>query len=492
MTKKKNSLTFTYPGIVEKPSDAEIFILDELMRKFQSAKRYLRERIFEGYNRKEAVNVAKPFFLSNSRYMRDAFLEAEASISSQKELLPTYVKQNEVNIKHLEQQIDRLSTSKRKKNIGKIEYKKSKMRKLFNQKNYFQYHIDHGTVPKMVDGSKRLLKDLKNKKITKEEWRDKRSNAIYARGEKSKGGNENIKLSYVGEDLFDMRILNPLSNKKGDRISFAVRIPEKFVCFIASYLETGNAYSIRVLRTKGRYEIRLTVEEEVSCTPSFDKGIAGLDMNPDNLSVTIVYPNGNFRAYKVFWLHEINTVSADKRDWIIQNTVIEMIEWIKTFHVDALSIEGLTFIQQNKGSSFNRMSHHFSFSSMTKAMISACFKENIALIQVKPYYSSFIGKMKYQQIYGLSIHQSAAFVLARRAMGFEEKIPKDLLSVLFAKEAKKGQPLSDLFKHWKKVKAWHDGLLAKRKRATLHPKDCLIRELLIMDASFNHEIKVPF
>jgi hypothetical protein len=234
------------------------------------------------------------------------------------------------------------------------------------------------------------------------------------------------------------------------------------------------------------------IRGEISCTPSFDKGIAGLDMNPDNLSVTIVYPNGNFRASKVFWMHEINTVSADKRNWIIQNTVIKMIDWIKTFHVDALSIEELIFIQQNKGSSFNRMSHNFSFSRMTKAILSACFKGNIALIQVKPHYSSFIGKVKYQQTYGLSIHQSAALVLARRAMGFEEKIPKALLSVLFAKEAKKGKPLLDLFKHWKRVKAWHDNLLAKMKKLTLHPKHCFISELLIMDASFNHEVKVPF
>jgi hypothetical protein len=29
-----------------------------------------------------------------------------------------------------------------------------------------------------------------------------------------------------------------------------------------------------------------------------------------------------------------------------------------------------------------------------------------------------------------------------------------MMSVLFAKEAKKGHQVSDLFKHWKKVQAW--------------------------------------
>ena len=40
------------------------------MRKFQSGKRYLRERIFEDENRKEAVDMAKPLFINNSRYIR--------------------------------------------------------------------------------------------------------------------------------------------------------------------------------------------------------------------------------------------------------------------------------------------------------------------------------------------------------------------------------------------------------------------------------------
>ena len=54
MAKKKSSLTFTYIGAMKKFADFETIMLDEIMRKFQSGKRYLRERIFEGKNRKEA------------------------------------------------------------------------------------------------------------------------------------------------------------------------------------------------------------------------------------------------------------------------------------------------------------------------------------------------------------------------------------------------------------------------------------------------------
>jgi hypothetical protein len=93
---------------------------------------------------------------------------------------------------------------------------------------------------------------------------------------------------------------------------------------------------------------------------------------------------------------------------------------------------------------------------------------------------------------GLSIHQSAAFVLARGAMGYEEKIPKELLPVLFAKEAKKGQHLSNVFKHWKVAKEWYDDLWKKIKKIKLHPKQCFINELLILDAGCNDQTELPF
>lgn len=40
-----------------------------------------------------------------------------------------------------------------------------------------------------------------------------------------------------------------------------------------------------------------------------------------------------------------------------------------------------------------------------------------------------------------------------------------MMSVLFAKEVKKGHPLSDLFKHWKKVQLWISTL---KERAFQH------------------------
>lgn len=425
------------------------------MRKFQSAKRFLRERIYDGLNRKKAVAKAKPLFLNNSRYMRDAFLEAEASISSQKELLPIYIEQYKTGIQKIEKKIEKLQKSTKLNKEDLILNKQSRIKKLTKKMYFYQYHLQNGSVPKVVDGTKKRLTLLNKHKISKQEWMDSRTNALFSRGETSKGGNENIKLSYIQDRSVEMNVLNPLSSKRNDRLCFVVQFPEKHIMTILTNLSSGIAYSVRILREDGKYYVHLTFIQKLNSSYDFSKGCAGLDINPDNLSVTIVHPNGNFHTSKVFWMNDVNSVRSNKRDWIIGNTVTSVIEWVKSNGIEILAIEDLYFKNDlSKNTKFNRMSSNFVYRKIITTIISICIKDEVSLAYVPAYYSSLIGRMKYQKSYGLSIHQSAALVLARRAMGYKEKIPKQLMLVLFAAEAKKGHQISDLFKHWKKVQTW--------------------------------------
>jgi predicted transposase len=455
MSKKEDNQAITYTGVISNPSVNESMILDELMRKFQSAKRFLRERLIDGLNRKKAVAKAKPLFLNNSRYMRDAFLEAEASISSQKELLPLYVEQYKTAIQKIEKQIKKIQKSTKSNKRDLILYRRSRMKKLTKQMDYYHYHIQNGSVPKVVDGTRKRLILLSKHKITKQEWIDSRTNALFSRGESSKGGNENIKLHYLLNRSVEMKVLNPLSSNKNERLCFEVQFSEKHILTIISYLSSEQAYSVRILRENGKYYVHLTFKQRLKSSYDFSNGCAGIDINPDNLAATIVHPNGNFRISKVFWMNDVNSVRAGKRNWMIGNTVTSVIEWVKSNGIEIIAIEDLYFNNDlSKNTKFNRMSSNFVYRKIITTLITKCVKEEVSLAQVPAYYSSLIGRVKYQKTYGLSIHQSAALVLARRAMGFKEKIPNQMMSVLFAREAKKGHQVSDLFKHWKKVQAW--------------------------------------
>jgi hypothetical protein len=62
------------------------------------------------------------------------------------------------------------------------------LRKLKAKEAELKHHLDHGTIPRVIFGRKQnFYKRLKGK-ITNEEWKDVRSNQLYARGDKSKKG----------------------------------------------------------------------------------------------------------------------------------------------------------------------------------------------------------------------------------------------------------------------------------------------------------------
>ena len=52
------------------------------------------------------------------------------------------------------------------------------------------------------------------------------------------------------------------------------------------------------------------------------------------------------------------------------------------------------------------------------------YRHGVEVHRVNPAYSSVIGRVKFMERYGLSVHQAAALVLARRSLGFSERIPR--------------------------------------------------------------------
>ena len=72
----------------------------------------------------------------------------------------------------------------------------------------------------------------------------------------------------------------------------------------------------------------------------------------------------------------------------------------------------------------------FAYNKMISAIKARAEKMGVAVIDVNPAYTSQMGKMKYMRRFGISIHEAASFVIARRAMGFKEKLPPVLGALL--------------------------------------------------------------
>jgi hypothetical protein len=89
-----------------------------------------------------------------------------------------------------------------------------------------------------------------------------------------------------------------------------------------------------------------------------------------------------------------------------------------------------------------------------------CIENGIWYRKVNPAFTSVIGKVKYSEMYGLTVHESAAFVIGRRGLGFDEKISvrncpaksvKDILIGTHAGKYKKKR--INNWKLWGKIKA---------------------------------------
>jgi IS605 OrfB family transposase len=436
--------------------------LDELMRVFCSAKRYAFHRLLEGRNAKDIIKYLPHQIRLNKRYAEDAVLLVQSLISSQRELLPMRLEDVRAKIEKTEKKIDEYQhgrkTPKKVDLPTCLDGLHRRLEKLKSKEAELRRHLDQRTIPRVIFGGKEnFYKRLKGK-ITNEEWKDVRSNQLYARGDKSKKGNLNIRLMY-DDNTYEcyVEIANPLGQPKGKhapRLRFPVSVPEKYeeeiIDLVMGEPVGVNAkgkpiieyrpYTVEIKRKNGEYYIHLIYEEEVYGReltydePIQAERIAGMDINIDRIAVSIVSKQGNFIKSKVFYCHELEYVKANKRNNIVGETVRDVYDWLLQENVGAVVIENIQLRQQHDTDKrFHRLTHHFKKKKLTDTIIRRGMRLGFRVKKVNPAYTSVIGRFKYMEKYGLSVHESAALVIGRRGLGYRERLPKELIDTIKTK-----------------------------------------------------------
>ena len=432
-------------------AQAQIELID-LMRLFQSAKRFAHNRLVEGMSRKELVPLLQQMFIPNARYCQWAANKAEEGIASQRALLPLYVQDIETKITRSRAKLAKARSEKRRGGI------QARIERLEKQRAEYQQHIEAGTIPTIIFGGKRNFRLVCQGKLPREKWRELRSNAFYSRGQANQHGpngqygNANTELCHREGNLFDLAARVPTGQGRGkDRwlAEMTLYVPDHNASLLADWLSTGQAYSLEVRRNDGQFYCHVTLDlPEVEADAK--SGIAGFDMNPLGIAVTITYPDGNYRASRWFSCPGLADASANKRDWLIGNLVREAVCWAKSQSSRRAAIERLNFGQtHDTDRRFNRITHAFTHRKMLETIHTRCWKEGLAVQEVNPAFSSIIGRVKYAETYGLSDHQAAALVIARRALGFQERVPLALARGVFGIEDKRSS-----WKAWGKVARW--------------------------------------
>jgi len=317
----------------------------------------------------------------------------------------------------------------------------------------------------VVFGTKKLFIERCKGNITYEEWQDARSNRYLSGGDKTKGGNLNARLSTENGNLYLDIASDPVKTAKStryNRITVPIYLAHKsskntgqingrnYWKMVLDYLKTGGAYQVEVIRKNCRYYVHVTIEEETPVPYTARNGIIGVDTNPDGLGIAHADYLGQFR--ESLWLIQGEWTYArnNRRGNLIGEAAVLVVDIAEQMNC-ALAVEDLDFKNDKSTTRFNRMTHSFVWSKFLESVERRAVRKAVPLVKVKPPFTSIIGILKYQSQYDISNHESAAYVIARRGLGYrKEKIPKPLINRLI-KEIKGFNSLNN-WKQWSAIK----------------------------------------
>ncbi len=359
----------------------------DLMRRFSSATRFAYNRLLEGRDRKELKRENGPLctlFGLNTRYADGAIEKAQATLDSAKEL---------------------------------------------------------GQDPrKVVFGGRKLFEQLKRRHLSgkarerlRREWKEKRQGLLYSRGDAAKKGNANLRLEPQGDALW-LRV--NLGN--GARVRARVKTSHPQLKALLQRAYASLPYNTTLRLEDGKVYAHFTWSEGLP-PPVHTKanGVLGIDVNGDpyHLALAVVSPDGNLIRHLTLSLEEVdrapNKGAKELLLWKVAHQVVAAAEE----HGVAIATERLKYLRKSKrgdgsGRSFRRKQHRFAYRSLLAKVHSLARKRGVEVLEVSPQDTSTVGMLKYAPGLSLSKDVAAAYVIGRRALGFEEKLPKGYEALL--------------------------------------------------------------
>jgi IS605 OrfB family transposase len=472
--------------------------LDTEMRLFCSCARWAFNRLQEDKSREELKKQGQQVFGLNSRYCDDAILKAKAVIESQKELLKLEIEETEAKLaharkklgraeKHLDEAIKKNDPVKIEKFKRSVHGRKARVKKLADKLAELQAHQDNSTIPAVVFGGRSLWKSVCKGRASSKEWRNARQNRLYSRGDETKGGNPNIKISWRSGEFFLSVTISHLSEQKGmdikgrplmtraPRVEGKLWLPDKHRLKVLELLLSGAPYTVEMIKGRdGRYRVHITFAATVpDLVTNPNRGYLGMDTNPDGVALasvsytgqpepwpegfTVPYPkalhkfDGEFQVtvhpngFLYIKIPELAYSRGYRRTYLIGVLAKVVVDIAKTLG-KPIALEELDFGKDRLDTDrkFNRMAANFPFKKMVEAVIRRAFREGVGVKQVWPAHTSTIGYWKYMERYGIIIHHAAALVIARRAIGFTERIINELKQKVQVLKEKLSQKVSSL------------------------------------------------
>ena len=285
-----------------------------------------------------------------------------------------------------------------------------------------------------------------------QDWQDARSNEFFVLGSRDETSGCQLCVASIADDgtlTLRLRLPDCLAEQHGKYLVIAgVRFAyghEQALAALQSNAEyvayrrehgdkaaratvLGQAISYRFKRDAKGWRVFATTELlEVEITTDRRRGAIGVDLNADHLAVAETDASGNcINAWRVPLV--TYGKSQHQAETIIGDAVASVVQYAREVG-KPIVIERLDFRQKKaalEGESrrYSRMLSSFSYGKIEAYFLSRSYRQGVEIYQVNPAYSSVVGRVKFMERYGLTVHQAAGLVLARRLLGCSERIPR--------------------------------------------------------------------
>ena len=190
----------------------------------------------------------------------------------------------------------------------------------------------------------------------------------------------------------------------------------------------GQAISYRFKRDGKGWRVFATTQlMDVPVVTDKDLGAIGVDLNAGHLAVTEADGSGNYvHAFSVPLV--TYGKSRHQAEAIIGDAVAGVVAYArdsgKPIVIEQLDFQQKKAVLEGESRRYSRMLSSFSYGKIKAYFLSRAYRQGVEVHQVNPAFSSMIGRVKFMERYGLSVHQAAALVLARRLLGCSERIPR--------------------------------------------------------------------
>ena len=263
---------------------------------------------------------------------------------------------------------------------------------------------------------------------------------VFKRG-KSKEGNLNLRLANLNNQWYLRINLGNGEYVWAKVIRSAKRKTDKWISFISSIEhaeKTGDwfPYTVRLKLRNGKVYAQFSREEKLpEVVITKDNGVIGIDINayPFHLALVHTAKDGNLEKYERLSLDQLLEGNSDKREYVSWQTAHQVVEIAKRER-KAIVIENLTRLPKGKrGDGLPKLRQRLQkwvYKALLQKIEIVARRNGIQVVKVNPAYTSIIGKLKYAPLYNIDKDTAGAYVIARRGLGFKERLPKNYKALL--------------------------------------------------------------